>query len=102
MVGDAANVPQDERLLSPFFTSRDIGIKLSNSFVDTDNIASDHAWHLGLEGMWGYGPFSLLGEYVQAWVSSRAAGDPSFHGWYLTGSWFLTGGGPRSYDRTVG
>ena len=166
MVGDAANLPQDERLLSPFFTSRDIGIKLSNSFadratwaigwfndwwvkgvnfsesghqvtarltavpvwsdsgtryvhvgitgryngadenklrfsgrpesnvadiyVDTDNIASDHAWHLGLEGMWGYGPFSLLGEYVQAWVSSRAAGDPSFHGWYLTGSWFLT------------
>jgi len=63
---------------------------VADIYVDTDNIASDHAWHLGLEGMWGYGPFSLLGEYVQAWVSSRAAGDPSFHGWYLTGSWFLT------------
>ena len=29
---------------------------VADIYVDTDNIASDHAWHLGLEGMWGYGP----------------------------------------------
>src|SRR5262245_17310842 len=178
MVGDAANLPQNERLMSPFFTSRDIGIKLSNTvadratwavgwfndwwvngvsfnesghqvtarvtavpfwadsgtryvhvgitgryngaddsrlrfsgkpesnvadiYVDSDKIPSDHAWHFGLEGMVGNGPVSLLAEYVQAWVSSGEAGDPSFWGWYLTGSWFLTGGGPRAYDRSVG
>lgn len=30
MVGDAANLPQQERVLSPFFVSRDIGIKLAH------------------------------------------------------------------------
>jgi phosphate-selective porin OprO/OprP len=178
MVGDAANLPQNERLISPFFTSRDIGIKLSNTvadratwavgwfndwwvkevsfgesghqvtarvtavpfwadsgrrfihlgisgryngadenrlrfsgrpesnvadiYVDSDDIASDHAWHMGFEVKAGNGPVSMLAEYVEAWVSSRETGDPSFRGWYLTGSWFLTGGGPRAYDRTVG
>jgi phosphate-selective porin len=178
MVGDAANLPQNERLLSPFFTSRDVGIKVSGVFadhatwaigwfndwwlkdvtwnesghqvtgrltavpfwadsgqrylhfglttryngadenrlrlsgkpesnvadiyVDSDNIASDHAWHLGAEGMWGEGPYALLVEYVRAFVSSRDVGDPTFSGWYVTGSLVLTGGGPRAYDRTVG
>lgn len=32
MVGDAANLPQQERILSPFFVSRNIGIKLSHVF----------------------------------------------------------------------
>jgi len=180
MVGDAANLPQSERLMSPFFTSRDIGIKLSNTmlpdkrgtwavgwfndwwvkdvswsksghqvttrltylpvwadsgtrylhlglagryngadnsklkyqgrpesnvadlYVDAGSLSSDHAWHLGLEGLWADGPFSVLGEYLQAWVSSREAGDPTFHGWYLTGSWIVTGGNSRVYDRNVG
>ena len=31
MVGDAANLPQMERTLNPFFVTRNIGIKLSNS-----------------------------------------------------------------------
>lgn len=29
MVGDAANLPQQERVLSPFFVSRDVGLKLT-------------------------------------------------------------------------
>jgi phosphate-selective porin len=163
MVGDAANLPQSERLLSPFFTSRDVGIRLYSTmldqrgtwtvgwfndwwvkdvsfsesgnqfttrvtylpvwadsgtryvhlgisgryngadedrlrfsgrpesnvadiYVDTDNIPSDHAWHIGLEALWADGRYSVLGEYVQAWVSSPETGDPSFWGWYLTGS----------------
>jgi phosphate-selective porin len=34
MVGDSANLPQTERLLSPFFTSRNVGVQLSNTFID--------------------------------------------------------------------
>jgi hypothetical protein len=34
MVGDAANLPRAERLLSPFFRSRDVGIRLMNSVLN--------------------------------------------------------------------
>src|SRR5262249_39848712 len=34
MVGDAANLPQDERFLSPFFTSRNVGVSLYGSYLD--------------------------------------------------------------------
>jgi phosphate-selective porin len=34
MVGDAANLPQSERLLSPFFKSRNVGIQVSRAFAD--------------------------------------------------------------------
>lgn len=157
MVGDAANLPHTERLLSPFFVSRSEGVQLSNTmldqrgtwavgwfndwlskgdsfsdsgndiaarvtalpvssedgarylhvaasvryyagdddtlrfrgqpashvsdfFVDTGNIAGDHAWNTGLEALWNVAGFSLLGEYVTSSVSSRAAGDPDFDG----------------------
>ena len=47
------------------------------------------------------GGLSLLGEYARADVESPAKGDPRFSGWYLTGSWVLTGEA-RPYDRKVG
>lgn len=34
MVGDAANLPQTERLLTPFFKSRDIGARLTRRVLD--------------------------------------------------------------------
>ena len=34
MVGDAANLPHSERLLSPFFISRNTGVQLSNTMFD--------------------------------------------------------------------
>ena len=179
MVGDAANLAQQERVLSPFFVSRNVGAKLlhvvgktqrmtvsvgvfndwwvtatsradsgtdgsarvtglawdqperqrflhlgvsgryagadsstlrykgrpesnvSDNYVDTGSIASDHAWHLGLEALWNEGPVSVLTEYDRAWVASAATGHPSFSGYYVTGSWVLTGE-TRPYDRTVG
>jgi hypothetical protein len=33
MVGDAANLPQQERVLSPFFVSRNVGIKYQDNFL---------------------------------------------------------------------
>jgi phosphate-selective porin OprO/OprP len=179
MVGDAANLPHQERVLNPFFVSRNIGVRLnhvigtaqrmtaavgifndwwstgdsledsgtdvtarftglvrderngksflhlgvsgryagadnnslrykgrpesnvSDPYVDTGNLSADHAWHLGWEALWNEGPYSLLAEYNRAWVSSTANGDPEFSGYYLTGSWILTGE-TRPYDRTVG
>jgi phosphate-selective porin len=47
MVGDAANLPQDERLMSPFFVSRNTGISLSNTFL------CEHAtWTIGWFNDW--------------------------------------------------
>jgi phosphate-selective porin OprO and OprP len=177
MVGDAANLPQQERILSPFFVSRNWGIRVSDVildkhatltvgvfndwlidgeefstsgtqvsgrftwlpvwsddgknflhlaasfrynggdndtlrfrgrpesnvadyYVDTGDIVADHAWEGGLEALWNQGPYSVLAEYVRARVSSALDGDPGFSGWYVTGSWVLTGE-TRPYDRNV-
>lgn len=177
MVGDAANLPQEERLLTPFFKSRDIGIKITNTalgeratwafgwfndgwvkndfswnesgqqfsgrltalplweagskrylhlavtgryngaardtlqyrgqpqsnvasyYINTGKFVADHAWHLGFEALWADGPFSILAEYNQAWIAS--ADNAATNGWYVEGSWIVTGGGPRPYDRKV-
>ena len=158
MVGDAANLPHQERVLSPFFVSRNVGLRLTqvigkaqrmtaaagvyndwwvngdsladsgtdvstritgllwdrndgesflhlgvagryagadhntlrykgrpesnvaDNYVDSGNLAADHAWHLGLEALWNEGPFSVLAEYNQAWVNSAQSGDPVFSG----------------------
>ena len=179
MVGDAANLPPQERVLNPFFVSRNIGVKLTrvlgkdhrmtasggvfndwwvngdpfsdsgtdvtarvtglawapedttrylhlgvagryagadhdtlryrgrpesnvtDNYVDTGALSGDHAWHTGLEALWAEGPFSVFGEYTHAWVSAPGAGNPRFDGYYIAGSWVLTGEA-RPYDRTVG
>jgi phosphate-selective porin len=178
MVGDAANLPHHERLLSPFFVSRNQGVKLTNTmldqrgtwsvgwyndwltegdsisdsgndvasrvtflplwsedgsqylhvaaglryyagdddtlrfkgkpgsnvadtFVDTGNIDADHAWNAGLEVLWANRGYSLLGEYVRSDVRASAVGNPKLEGWYLTGSWVLSGE-HRPYDRKAG
>jgi phosphate-selective porin OprO and OprP len=178
MVGDAANLPHHERLLSPFFRSRNVGATLGNAvldqratwavgwyndwwtegrsysgsgndfagritalpvwsgdgdtylhlgvstryygavddllrykgkpasnvaddFVDTGKIPGDHAWHTGLEALWNHDGYSLLAEYIRADLSTDDGSDPAFDGWYLTGSWVLTGES-RPYDRKAG
>jgi phosphate-selective porin OprO and OprP len=178
MVGDAANLPHTERWLSPFFVSRNTGIRLSNTmpvqrgtwnigvynnwlsndtsfedagldvaarvtalpiwtddysqylhvgaalryygntqgvlrfkgkpasnvadnYVDTGSLDSSHAWNLGLEALWARKGWSLLAEYVRSETSLREQPDATLTGWYLTGSWILTGEA-RPYDRKVG
>jgi phosphate-selective porin OprO/OprP len=71
------------------------------NFVDTGEFPAEHAWHVGVEWLWNEGPFSVLAEANQAWVTSSAMGDPFFWGAYVTFAWVLTGES-RSYDRTVG
>ena len=178
MVGDAANLPAVERVLSPFFVSRNTGLRLTHvwgpqkrgtlslglyndawdigpaaergwdysarvtalawvdaaddsrylhlgaaarqvaskgtmrfrgrpgsnvadNFVDTGNFAGDGALQLGLEAMLALGPVSVQGEHVSARVDAPTVGNPAFTGWYVTGSWVLTGD-HRPYDRNVG
>ncbi len=178
MVGDAANLPNTERILNPFFQSRSIGVKFMNGYfkdrmtfsigafndwftkdisfedngtqftarltglplynekekkylhlgmssrynqaakgllryrgrnesnigpfyVDTKDIPADHSWSVGLEGLWNFRNLSLLSEFVQTWVSSYDHTNPTFNGFYVTGSWVISGE-QRPYDKKVG
>lgn len=177
MVGDAANLPHMERVLSPFFVSRNMGVKMlhvigeekrvtlsygffndgwdinskssrgtdyaarvsglawdvpdndqflhlalalrhvasdgtlryrgrpesnvTDFYVDTGNIAAEDAFQYGVEALWNNGPFSVLAEYNHAAVNSPTLDDPEFEGYYITGSWVITGE-TRPYDRSVG
>ena len=179
MVGDAANLPQLERALNPFFVSRNIGLRVihvigadhrmtigggifndswttgspfaaqatdvtarvtrlmydqpdhkrflhlglaaryvgsdndslrfrgrpqsnvSSYYVNTGNLAGDHAFNLGLEALWNEGPLSLLAEYDRSWVDAPAVGNPVFDAYYATFSWIISGE-TRPYDRTRG
>lgn len=74
---------------------------VGDDVVDTGNFSASSADHFGGEGLLNIGPVSLLGEYIHAKVYSREFHEPEFNGWYLTGSWVLTGE-TRPYDRNVG
>ncbi len=178
MVGDAANLPHIERLLSPFFVSRNWGLRwnrtaaadrmtlqlgvyndwfatdptwdesgttvsgrvsglpwtsasgrrflhvagafrrngahleqlrfkgrpesdVTDNYVDTGNIPASHANQYGVEALWNEGPASVTAEYAEAHVAADDGSDPQFRGYYLTGSWVLTGE-HRPYDRKAG
>lgn len=178
MAGDAANLPQVERLLSPFFASRNVGLRLdrtafnqrttwsagvfndwfvanvpleksgtqvtarmtglpwidqtggrylhvgmgwrhngadngktrlrgrpesnvTSNYVDTGDIPASHATAVNVESLLNVGPASLNAEYAHARVDSPSTGNPAFSGWYVTGSYVLTGEF-RRYDRRVG
>ena len=59
--------------------------------VNTGNIEDyDNQTLYNVEAAAVFGPFSLQGEYTQTNVDNGAE-DPSFNGYYVYGSWFLTG-----------
>jgi phosphate-selective porin OprO/OprP len=65
---------------------------LAPTFVDTSTLTSDESSVLGLECAWVDGPFSLQGEYMYANVDGKdGASSPNFDGFYIQGSYFLTG-----------
>ncbi len=175
MVGDAANLPQFERLLNPFFNSRNIGViyrhyllnnrislsggvfknwpaseksfsktdntftaritglpkwqndgkefmhvgigmryvdakediirlknknesNITSTYVDTGNMNASHQFNLSMEQLWSLDNFSVLMEYVHNWTSTNDLGMQQFSGYYVTGSYVLSGE-QRPYDQ---
>jgi phosphate-selective porin OprO and OprP len=68
MVGDAANLPQQERILSPFFVSRNIGLKLSHVFGEEQRATAT----VGVFNDWWVGDDSLSDSGTD--VSARFTG----------------------------
>lgn len=66
-------------------------IHLQDRLVDTGTFDADGVDIYGAEMALVYGPFSVQGEYVQVNVDSPAEDDPSFSGWYVYASYFITG-----------
>lgn len=66
---------------------------LGDRLIDTGVLANvEKTVKLGVEAAGNYGPFSLQGEYLRTEVDrGDAFGDPTFDGWYVMGTWILTG-----------
>ncbi len=64
----------------------------ADRLVDTGDLAAADVARYGAEAAGVYGPFSLQGEYLRA-DTSGIGGSPDFDfdGWYVMGSWILTG-----------
>ena len=71
-------------------------------FVDTGTLRMQSAHLVGPEFAWVYGPASVQTEYVRAGLNP-VQGNPNsnFHGYYLLGSYFLTGE-QRNYRASEG
>ena len=175
MVGDAANLPHFERLMNPFFNSRNNGIiyrhfllkdrmtisagvfnqwpgngkslgggattvtaritglpkwendgkqfmhmgigfryveaengvirlkgknesNISTNYVDTGNMNANHQLNMNMEQLWSLDNFSVLMEYVHNWTATTNFGTEQFNGYYVTGSYVLSGE-QRPYDK---
>ncbi|CAN7182142.1 porin [Phenylobacterium sp. LjRoot219] len=64
--------------------------------IDTGAIDTNHIAVYGAEAAIGYNQFLIEGEYFKFDIDRRqttttALGDPDFDGWYVQGSWVLTG-----------
>lgn len=61
-------------------------------FIDTGSISASNASTLGGELALQKGPFFVQGEYESLHVGrSDGVASPTFSGWYVEGSWLLTG-----------
>jgi phosphate-selective porin OprO/OprP len=73
----------------------------SPDFVDTGVFEADSSLTYNLEAAWSKGPFWLFSEYVFNDVDAPELDSPDFTGYYVTGSWALTGE-MRGYNRRSG
>lgn len=65
---------------------------LAPDFVDTTPLDTDEAGVLGIESALVCGPWSVQGEYMMADINGKnGASSPTFNGFYIQGSYFLTG-----------
>lgn len=64
---------------------------LAPKYVDTGTLQADEVNLIGAEAAAVMGPFSAQGEWVQSQVQTTGSSDPTFSGWYVAGSFFVTG-----------
>jgi len=74
---------------------------LAPRYVDTGNVSAEWAYLGNLEALLTYESFSLQAEYFQTCLESSGMSDPSFSGFYVMGTWFLTGE-HRPYKKSAG
>ena len=97
-LGISTRYQEDENDLLHFWGRP--GSHVTDFYVDSGKFEADYSHSVALEALWQSGKFSVLGEYVKAWVSARAYGDPQFDGYYLSAS-YVFNGSQRPYDRIV-
>jgi len=69
--------------------------------VDTGPLDAQKSLTVGVEFAAENGPLSLQSEFLQASVNGVDNTDPTFYGFYVSGSWLLTGEN-RPYNRSTG
>ena len=71
-------------------------------FVDTGTLRMQSAHLVGPEFAWVHGPASVQAEYIRAGLNPVTGNaNANFHGYYLLGSYFLTGE-QRNYRASAG
>jgi phosphate-selective porin OprO/OprP len=63
----------------------------SPTFVDTDFFPAEKTFTYNLETYWRKGPFFLGFEYTGVNVDASDYGNPRFYGYFISGSWIITG-----------
>ncbi len=74
---------------------------VDDTFVNTGKFYTEAVDLFGYEAAMVRGPLSVQGELFQQFANAESVGDPGFWGFYVYGSYFLTGE-HRPYDRSKG
>ncbi len=86
----AGIIPTTSRTIS-FSTTPEIRVDATR-LINTGNIPAKNAYAAGLEFAAQHGPFLLQSEYQRFGVErADGLGSPHFQGYYVLGSWLLTG-----------
>jgi len=74
---------------------------LAPRFIDTGTFDAHNSYLVASEVAFVWGPLSIQGEYMHQIVDTIPAGEISLSGYYVTGSYFLTGES-RQYKKSTG
>jgi phosphate-selective porin OprO/OprP len=109
--GDVIHPQESTNTQDPGFTTYNISfsdrpeLRVDNvTFLNTGSLDAKSAYSAGLEAAVSYGPFMIQGENFWYGITRNNPGspppgmtNPNFSGWYVEGSWVMTGE-PRRYN----
>jgi phosphate-selective porin OprO/OprP len=88
------------------YRARGADLHLADRFVDTPQFSDQDDMFI-LEAAFVWGPFSMQGEYAEleatgfGFSDDPRTVDPTYNGWYVDASWYLTGE-TRNYEAAEG